>query len=243
MGGFEVATGTGADLHPDVQDPSYKLIYLVKDSTVTAGDSYKEWIYSDSDNWELIGDTQMDLTNYASTAWVDENYVSTATAANWDVTEYSGASGINVTGHEIGLAATYKSAVESVSSKLDESAFTAFTADADVTEYSAGTNIDITNHVISGKDWNDDITAGSANAVTVVEGKFEYNTDNDITAYNGSAFYVPDTSEFITTGQYQTDSAVWQDAASVVSSNSGAWTHTFTIINVPDLSNVPDVAP
>ena len=243
MGGFEVATGTGADLHPDVQDPSHKLIYLVKDSTVTSGDSYKEWIYSDSDNWELIGDTQMDLTNYASTAWVDENYVSTATAVNWDVTEYSGASGINVTGHEIGLAATYKSAVEAVSSKLDESAFTAFTADADVTEYSAGTNIDITNHVISGKDWNDDITAGSANAVTIVEGKFEYNTDNDITAYNGSAFYVPDTSEFVATAQYSTDSAVWQDAAATVSSNSGAWTHTFTIINVPDLSNVPDVAP
>lgn len=31
--------------------------------------------------------------------------------------------------------------------------------------YSAGDNIDITNHVVSGKDWSDDITAASSNAV------------------------------------------------------------------------------
>ncbi len=32
-------------------------------------------------------------------------------------------------------------------------------------EYSAGANIDITDHIVSGKDWTDDITAASANAL------------------------------------------------------------------------------
>ena len=32
-------------------------------------------------------------------------------------------------------------------------------------EYSAGSNIDITNHIVSGRDWSDDITAASANAL------------------------------------------------------------------------------
>lgn len=38
-------------------------------------------------------------------------------------------------------------------------------AEGDITPYSAGANIDITNHVVSGKDWSDEITAASANAV------------------------------------------------------------------------------
>jgi hypothetical protein len=36
----------------------------------------------------------------------------------------------------------------------------------DTTPYSAGANIDITNHVVSGKDWNDDITAAANSAFT-----------------------------------------------------------------------------
>jgi hypothetical protein len=247
-GAFEVATGTGTDLHPDVSNPSKKVIYLVKDSTVTSGDSYKEWIYSDSNTWELIGDTQMDLSNYATTSWVDSNYISTATTStnNWDVVAYSGKDGISVANHEIGLSSDYVTAIQDVSSKLGETEFQTWSASKDFDAYSAGANIDITNHVVSGKDWTTEIQDSSANAVSTVEGRFTTSSDGSatyITAYNNTGFYVPNMGEYVTTAQYQTDSAVWQDAASCVSANSGAWTHAFTMIEVPDLANVPDIAP
>lgn len=248
-GAFEVATGTDTDLHPDVQNPSKKVIYLVKDSTVTTGDAYKEWIYSDSNTWELIGNTQIDLSNYATTAWVDGNYVATASTANWDVTSYTGASGITIdNSHNVGLAPAYKTAVEDVSSKLNTSDFETWSgaATTDITPYTAGSNIDITDHVVSGKDWTTEIQAASSNAVTEVGSKFTTSSDGTntyITAYNGTGFYVPNMGEYVTTSQYQTDSAVWQNAASCLSSNSGAWTHEFTMVNVPDLSEITDIAP
>lgn len=67
FGGFEIATGTGADLHPNVQNPSTKIIYLVKDTSATGSDLYKEWICTNTTGptWELIGDTSMNLNGYA----------------------------------------------------------------------------------------------------------------------------------------------------------------------------------
>ena len=67
FGGFKTAAGTGADSHPDVNDPSTKIVYLVKDSGVTGNDKYKEWICTNTAapaTWELIGDTSMDLSGY-----------------------------------------------------------------------------------------------------------------------------------------------------------------------------------
>ena len=72
-------------------------------------------------------------------------------------------------------------------------------------DYSAGANIDITNHVISGKDWSSDITAASAATTAWVENqnyltahqslaglmsadKLEYDSNNRISGYDGSAF-------------------------------------------------------
>ena len=70
FGSYTTANGTGADNHPDVQSPSTKTIYLVKDSSITSGDAYKEWICTNTSTptYELIGDTQVDLSNYATTA-------------------------------------------------------------------------------------------------------------------------------------------------------------------------------
>lgn len=66
FGGFKTAAGTGADSHPDVNDPSTKIVYLVKDSVFTGTDKYKEWICTNTatPTWELIGDTSMDLSGY-----------------------------------------------------------------------------------------------------------------------------------------------------------------------------------
>lgn len=72
-------------------------------------------------------------------------------------------------------------------------------------DYSAGQNINITNHVISGKDWSTDITAASAAATAwtnnqnyltahqslaglMSASKLEYDSNNKISGYDGSAF-------------------------------------------------------
>ena len=251
MGGFATANSAAGGV-PDVQNPSTKLIYLVKDSNVTGDDKYNEWIFTSADAsttaWEKIGDTSLDLTNYATTAWVDGNYVANTVTAGWDITEYTGASGITIDSHYVGLAPAYKTAVEDVSSKLNTSDFEAWSgaATTDITPYTAGANIDITNHVVSGKDWTTEIENTSANAVTKVGNKFATSSDGTntyITSYNSTAFYTPDMSEYVTTSVYNTNSAVWQNAASCLSANSGAWTHAFTVINVPDLANIPDATP
>ena len=53
---------------PEHADPpvetSTKLIYLTKDSTSAATDPYTEWIYTQFGNWERIGNTSMDLSQY-----------------------------------------------------------------------------------------------------------------------------------------------------------------------------------
>ena len=66
FGSYTTANGTGDDNHPDVAEPSMKTIYLVKDSSITTGDAYKEWICTNTTTptYELIGDTQVDLSNY-----------------------------------------------------------------------------------------------------------------------------------------------------------------------------------
>ena len=67
FGGFTTADGTGADYHPDVNDPSNKLIYLVKEKNLPpSSDNYKEWIYTltETPQWECIGETTLDLSPY-----------------------------------------------------------------------------------------------------------------------------------------------------------------------------------
>ena len=118
--------------------------------------------------------------------------------------DYSAGANINITNHVI----SGKDWSSDLNSKLDESTFTAYTAvhtGDDVTQYSAGSNINITNHVISGKDWSSDITAASAATTAWVNNqnyltthqslaglmsadKLEYDSNNKISGYNGSAF-------------------------------------------------------
>ena len=75
FGGFVIAEGTGEDSHPDVQNPNVKKIYLVKKRTTK--DKYCEWIWTKEEGlsentWVLIGETTVDLSDYAKTDYVDE---------------------------------------------------------------------------------------------------------------------------------------------------------------------------
>ena len=89
FGGFATAnSGAG---HPNVQNPSTKLIYLVKNSSITGNDKYSEWIYTSAEQttaWECIGDTSLDLdlTPYLTKTSADTlyqpkgNYVTSSTS-------------------------------------------------------------------------------------------------------------------------------------------------------------------
>ena len=87
FGGF--ATANSGAVHPDVQNPSTKLIYLVKNSSITGNDKYSEWIYTSAEQttaWECIGDTSLDLTPYLTKTSADTlyqqkgNYVTSSTS-------------------------------------------------------------------------------------------------------------------------------------------------------------------
>lgn len=90
----------------------------------------------------------------------------------------------------------YNSAVNWV---VDQHYLTAVTGDN--TPYSAGANIAINDHVVSGKDWTSEIQDASANAVAqiptglMITSGLEYNEDNEITGYSGSAFHAESPSE------------------------------------------------
>lgn len=66
FGGYKKANGTGTDMHPDVANPDVHFIYLVKDTSATGADVYKEWICTNTTGpvWELVGDTTMDMSGY-----------------------------------------------------------------------------------------------------------------------------------------------------------------------------------
>lgn len=62
---FVKADGMGPDLHPDVENPSGRVIYLVRDELAPNPDQYKEWIWStppdDVPMWECIGSTSVEI--------------------------------------------------------------------------------------------------------------------------------------------------------------------------------------
>ena len=87
FGGF--ATANSGEGHPVVQNPSTKLIYLVKNSSITGNDKYSEWIYTSAEQtaaWECIGDTSLNLTPYLTKTSADTlyqpkgNYVTSSTS-------------------------------------------------------------------------------------------------------------------------------------------------------------------
>ena len=62
FGGFKKVPGTGPDNHPDVDDPSPKIIYLVEVPGTPEPDHSKEWIWDvsgDTGVWSCIGTTSL----------------------------------------------------------------------------------------------------------------------------------------------------------------------------------------
>ena len=68
FGGYRKVNGTGADNHPDVQNPDPKVIYLVEDPNAPNPDHFYEWIWEvpaeGNPIWRCIGTATMDLEDY-----------------------------------------------------------------------------------------------------------------------------------------------------------------------------------
>lgn len=120
FGGFVIVDG---DL-PQTGD--VKKIYLKKDESVPGVDKYREWIYSNN-TWVCIGDTSIDLTNYATSAWVIQNFLSA---------------------NALDLIASVSSQWNEVSSKLNTSDFNTWSAQADITPYTGIDPIKVEDHEI-----------------------------------------------------------------------------------------------
>ena len=73
FGGFKKST-PDASGKPTESDPSTKIIYLTYVSSAASPDKYNEWIWDSAGNdYELIGDTTLDLTGYATETYVDQH--------------------------------------------------------------------------------------------------------------------------------------------------------------------------
>lgn len=91
-GAFEVVP-LGSNDQPDVAYPNGKTIYLTKDSSLQVTDPYTEWIWlSGTSTFEVIGETTIDLTNYAT-----QNYVLAQTSGKVDKVTGMGLSHVDFT--------------------------------------------------------------------------------------------------------------------------------------------------
>ncbi len=91
-GAFEVVP-LGTNDQPDVAYPNGKTIYLTKDSSLQVTDPYTEWIWlSGTSSFEVIGETSIDLTDYAT-----QNYVLSQTSGKVDKVTGMGLSHVDFT--------------------------------------------------------------------------------------------------------------------------------------------------
>ena len=91
-GAFEVVP-LGSNDQPDVAYPNGKTIYLTKDSSLQVTDPYTEWIWlSGTSTFEVIGETTIDLTDYAT-----QNYVLSQTSGKVDKVTGMGLSHVDFT--------------------------------------------------------------------------------------------------------------------------------------------------
>lgn len=79
---------------PEIGDPD--IIYMVKASLIT-NNNYDEWMYIDG-NWELIGSTIVDLSDYVTNGDLDDR-LSLIPGYQGTVQEVSAGTGLKITGN------------------------------------------------------------------------------------------------------------------------------------------------
>lgn len=87
IGGFAVVSSLSSVTNPDTHT-----MYLVKDTSVSGDDKYKEYIYnSTTSNFELIGDVSIDLSGYVQNS--DLPYINNSHSYTGSSTYYAPISG------------------------------------------------------------------------------------------------------------------------------------------------------
>lgn len=71
------------DSLPDTSDGDVNAIYMVLNSNNTEGNIYDEYMLTNND-WELIGSTAVDLTNYATKEYVDNKSTALIQLITWE---------------------------------------------------------------------------------------------------------------------------------------------------------------
>lgn len=260
FGGFTTAN-PGPSGEPAVDEPSTKLIYLVPDDTVSGKDKYSEWIYGTNSAWICIGETSIDLSplyelsanfnlhnedeirHITSNERINWNEVSSkldqsafnswsAQIENWDITEYSGGFGIDVTDHTISLTENYLSAnaLDNLSGKWEKASDTLIAS--------------------SGK-WNDTYETVSANSAKwdKVDEKLDtsvfeaYTATADDIPYSGKNGIAIENHEVWISADYLSANALkdlsgkWENASDVVIADSAKWNSAYSAIASANLWN------
>lgn len=187
------------------EEISTTTIYMVPKSVVKPQQGYNEYMYINN-QWEKIGDTEVDLTDYAQKTWVEgKGYITSAAlpTKTSDLTNDSGfITGVawgQITGDmfdQEDLAETVTGILETVEEKsnklvagtnvtlgIDEDA--RVVVNATDTTYTAGNNVSISNGVISATDTT--YTAG--NAVNITNGTINVKYDSGILLNQSNELY------------------------------------------------------
>lgn len=260
FGGFTTAN-PGPSGVPAVDEPSTKLIYLVPDDTVTGKDKYSEWIYGTNSAWICIGETSIDLEplyelsgkfidhsvnenlhiqdgertkwNEVSAKLNKDDFNSwSAKTESWDITEYSGGFGIDVTDHTISLTENYLSAnaLDNLSGKWEKASDTLIAS--------------------SGK-WNDTYETVSANsarwdkideklytsvfeAYTATADDIQYSGKNGIAIENHEVWI---SADYLSAHALKDLSGKWENASDVVIADSAKWNSAYSAIASANLWN------
>ena len=136
---------------PATGDPH--TIYFCHPTGAKAGNFYDEYMYIDG-NWEQIGSTSVDLSQYATKEWVNTSLANYATKN--DISTF-------ITSNDVSIYATIANVNSSLATKQDT--------------LTAGSGISITNNVISATD------AGSADYIIADADASTGTYSNDISAF------------------------------------------------------------
>ena len=93
---------------------------------------------------------------------------------NWDVTPYTGGTGISVSNHQISCTGDITPYTGGTGISVSNHQIS---CTGDITAYTAGSNISISNHVVSSKDWSSDISSTVNTALANYQPKLTSITD------------------------------------------------------------------
>lgn len=100
FGGFVVVPLNNEGVpDPSPDEPKHTLVYLTK-IDVTGDDKYKEWIYNQNDEWEIIGDTSVDLSQYYTKDETDTLLDTKLNISDYHDTTYTAGNGLTLTSTE-----------------------------------------------------------------------------------------------------------------------------------------------